>query len=46
MYTVKLWKNVAGFFGNEPVDEIYEYKNLGIVKIYVGSFSPNEDENI
>ena len=27
--------------GNETVDERYEYKNLGVVKSYVGSFSSN-----
>ena len=28
------------------VDELYGYKNLGVVKIYIGSFSSNADENI
>ena len=32
--------------GNESADEIYEYKNLGVVKNYIGSFSSNVDENI
>ena len=32
--------------GNVPVDELYEYKNLGFVKNYIGSFSSNADENI
>ena len=32
--------------GNEIVDERYEYKNLGVVKNYVGSFSSNVEENI
>ena len=32
--------------GNETVDERYEYKNLGVVKIYVGSFSSNVEDNI
>ena len=32
--------------GNDVVDELNEYKNLGVVKNYVGSFSSNVDENI
>ena len=28
------------------VDELYEYKNLGTLKNYVGSFSSNIDDNI
>ena len=32
--------------GNEAVDERYEYKNLGVVKNYVGSFSSNVEDNI
>ena len=32
--------------GNEIVDERYEYKNLGVVKNYVGSFSSNVEDNI
>ena len=31
---------------NETVDERYEYKNLGVVKNYVGSFSSNVEDNI
>ena len=31
---------------NDSVDELYEYKNLGVVKNYIGSFSSNADENI
>ena len=27
--------------GDESVDELYEYKNLGVVKNYTGSFSFN-----
>ena len=29
--------------GNDSVDELYEYKNLGVVKNYIGSFSSNAD---
>ena len=29
---------------NDFVDELYEYKNLGVVKNYIGSFSSNADE--
>ena len=32
--------------GNDSVDELYEYKNLGVVRNYIGSFSSNADENI
>ena len=30
--------------GNETVDERYEYKNLAVVKNYIGSFSSNIDK--
>ena len=32
--------------GKDSVDQLYEYKNLGVVKNYIGSFSSNADENI
>ena len=32
--------------GDESVDELYEYKNLGVVKNYRGSFSSNVQDNI
>ena len=32
--------------GSESVIELYEYKKLGIVKNYIGSFSTNADDNI
>ena len=32
--------------GNDVVDELNEYKNLGFVKLDVGSFSSDGDENI
>ena len=32
--------------GDESVDELYEYKNLGVVKSYKGSFSSNVQGNI
>ena len=32
--------------GVENVDELYEYKNLGVYKNYCGSFNANIDENI
>ena len=31
---------------DESVDELYEYKNLGVVKNYTGSFSSNVQDNI
>ena len=32
--------------GSETVEELYEYKNLGVLKNYVGSFSSNVTNNI
>ena len=32
--------------GESSVDELYEYKNLGVTKNYVGSFSSNVQDNI
>ena len=32
--------------GNDNVNELYEYKNLGVVKNYIGSLSSNVEENI
>ena len=32
--------------GSETVEELYEYKNLGVLKNYVGSFSSNVTDNI
>ena len=30
----------------EIVDEIYEYKNLGVLTNYIGSFASTMDDNI
>ena len=32
--------------GGESVTELYEYKNLGVVENYIGSFSTSADDNI
>ena len=32
--------------GDDIVDDLYEYKNLGLLKNYVGFFSSNIDDNI
>ena len=32
--------------GSETVEELYEYKNLGVLKNYVGSFSSNVLDNV
>ena len=32
--------------GDGTADELYEYKNLGVLKNYVGSFSSNVEDNI
>ena len=34
------------FSGGESVTELYEYKNLGVVKNHIVSFSTNADDNI
>ena len=34
-------KNHMWLLGNTLSDELYEYKNLGVLKNYVGSFSSN-----
>ena len=39
-------KNREWFLGDTKVEELYEYKNLGVLKNYVGSFSSNIDDNI
>ena len=39
-------KNCEWLLGDTKVEELYEYKNLGILKNYVGSFSSNIDNNI
>ena len=39
-------KERSWIFGKESVDEVYEYKNLRVVKNYIGSFTSNVDENI
>ena len=30
----------------DTVDELYDYKNLGVLKNYIGSFSSNIDDNV
>ena len=32
--------------GGDTADELNEYKNLGVLKNYIGSFSSNVDDNI
>ena len=34
------------FWGEDTVDELYEYKNLGVMENYIGSLSSNVDDNI
>ena len=38
-------QNRKWVLGDDNVDELYEHKNLGILKNYVGSFSSNIDDN-
>ena len=39
-------KNRVWLLEDTIVDELYEYKNLGVLKNYVGSFSSNVEDNI
>ena len=39
-------KNRVWLLGDTIVDELYEYKNLGVLKNYLGSFSSNVEDNI
>ena len=39
-------KNREWLPGDTKVKELYEYKDLGVLKNYVGSFSSNIDDNI
>ena len=39
-------KNRVWLLRDTIVDEFYEYKNLGVLKNYVGSFSSNVEDNI
>ena len=39
-------KNREWLPGDTKVEELYEYKNLGVLKNYIGSFSSNIDDNI
>ena len=32
--------------GDDTVEELYEYKNLGVLKNYCGSFASNISDNI
>ena len=39
-------KSREWLLGDTKVEELYEYKNLGVLKNYVGSFSCDTDDNI
>ena len=39
-------KNREWPLGDTKAEELYEYKNLGVLKNYVGSFSSNIDDNV
>ena len=39
-------KNRVWLLRDTIADEVYEYKNLGVLKNYVGSFSSNVEDNI
>ena len=40
------FENCVWLLGGTIVDELYEYKNLGVLKNYVDSFSSNVEDNI
>ena len=42
----ELLKEHAWILGEDTVDELYEYKYLGVVENYIGSLSSNVDNNI
>ena len=42
----ELLKNGEWLLGDTRAEELYEYKNLGVLKNYVDSFSSNIDDNI
>ena len=39
-------KNREWLLGDTKLEELYEYKNLGVLKNYVGSFSSNINDSI
>ena len=39
-------KNRVWLLGDTIIDKLYEYKNLGVLKSYAGSFSSNVEDNI
>ena len=42
----KLMHDRTWMVGDASVDELYEYKNLAVIKNFAGSFSTNVDDNI
>ena len=42
----KLMKEREWAIGDDTVEELYEYKNLGVLKNYCGSFASNVSDNI
>ena len=42
----KEMKEREWILGDDTVDELYEYKNLGVLKNYIGSFLSNVENNI
>ena len=37
---------MSGALGDDTVEELYEYKNLGVLKNYCGSFASNISDNV
>ena len=42
----QLMRKHEWMLGDYVVDELFEYKNLGVLKNYVSSFASNVDEDI
>ena len=42
----QLMREHEWMLGEFVVDELFEYKNLGVLKNYVSSFASNADDNI
>ena len=45
-YIKRRWTNRESRLGDDIVEELCEYKNLGVLKNYIGSFSSNVTDNI
>ena len=46
LHIANQWKNVEWALADDTVEELYEHKNLGVLKNYCGSFASNISDNI